>query len=118
MSGFTPIILSALLGLCSVELFGGAWLAGLGVLAAVILRLMKRIGTRRCLARIHRNILWGALRLGVLALAFTVYLHRLGLGFEPGHMMGFFLGAVLGLGFFFAGVSGRVDEMLRTRRDD
>jgi len=111
VSGLTPIVLSALLGLVCVELFGGAWLGLLGILAAVIQWSKGCIDGQRCLGRIHRFGALGLLKGLALTLAFVLYLKVLGLGFAPLEMMAFFLGAVVGQIVFFASVIERINGL-------
>ena len=109
-----PGILSALLGVVTVLLFGRAWLAVLGVLAAIILYYKGTLSGRRCLARAHGQLLQAVLLGLILGGAFHIHLQILGLGESALEQVAYFLGCAPMLGLFFRDVSRSIDALFRT----
>ncbi len=118
MEQLASAVLAALLGAASVSLFGRTWLALLGSLAAAILFFRGLLSGRRCLARMHGHLAKGFLCGLLLALAFRVHLHTLGLGTSNLEQICYFLGCLPVLLVFFRNAPGRIDDLFRTDAED
>lgn len=118
MEQLTSAILAAMLGAASVSLFGKAWLALLGSLAAAILYFRGVLPGARCLSRMHGHLARGMLSALLLIVAFRGYSHVLGLGESRFEQIAYFLGCLPVLLIFFRNVSARIDELFRTGTED
>ena len=118
MEQLASAILAAMLGAASVSLFGKAWLALLGSLAAAILFFRGVLPGARCLSRMHGHLARGILCALLLTLAFRVHMHVLGLGESRFEQIAYFLGCLPVLLLFFRNVSERIDELFRTKKED
>jgi len=118
MESLATAILAALLGAASVSLFGKAWLALLGSIAAAVLFFRGTISGNSCLSRMHSHMARGLLYGLLLALAFRLYLHILGLGTSALEQVTYFLGCLPGLVIFFRDIPRCIDRLFSTGEED
>lgn len=108
-----PGALSALFGAVTVLLFGRTWLAVLGIVAALILYYKGILPGKRCLVRMHGQLLQAVLLGLVLGGAFHIHLQILGHGESALEQVAYLLGCTPMLGLFFRDVSRNIDALFQ-----